>query len=742
MKNTIIILLLLTSAIQLKGQSISLARAAAIGSTVSVRGKVTNGSELGVIRYLQDNVSGIAIYGSNVASINRGDSIVATGTLTSYNNLLEITPVTYTVITPAGNMPAPIVITPNAFNETYEGRLVRIDNCTISNPGTNFAGNTNYTITAATQTTVLRISVTSNLVGTVIPSGTVSVIGIGSQFCSSPASGCTSGYQLLPRDQNDIINNSSIFLTSQPASSVISTSGFDIKWTTNIAGTYYIKYGLTPNLELGVLNGSGSSASPSVAVTGASPATIYYAKVFSVNGADKDSSNVKVFCTKSLSSGSIKVYFNRTVDHSVSSGTNAFYNPAIGDSLAAYINRAKSTVDLTIYNWDDSAGGDKITTALNAAYTRGIKIRLIYDGTVSSPPAGIIFLNPAIKKVASPQGSGYTIMHNKFVIIDANRSNPNDAVIWTGSTNWTKNQLGLDPNNVIIFQDQSMARGYKLEFDEMWGDSSITSSSNTALAKYGQYKKDNTPHEYNVNGKRVESYFSPSDGTNAHILSTIATANSDLYFAQLLITRNDLANKIASQITANSLTAKGILNDTAGAGATPYFIMRTPMTSANLKINRFNNIFHHKYLIVDQSNTASDPLLLTGSHNWSNGADQKNDENTVIVHDATIANIYFQEFTQRFKDEITGIETYEAHGTALVYPNPAKNEFSVKIDSKETTAAVILTDVLGKQAVSIPQTSVINGVITISALDLPTGVYIVNVKAGETGYMSRIVIHQ
>ncbi len=742
MKNTIIILLLLTSAVQLKGQSISLARAAAIGSTVSVRGKVTNGSELGVIRYLQDNVSGIAIYGSNVASINRGDSIVATGTLTSYNNLLEITPVTYTVITPAGNMPAPIVITPNAFNETYEGRLVRIDNCTISNPGTNFAGNTNYTITAATQTTVLRISVTSNLVGTVIPSGTVSVIGIGSQFCSSPASGCTSGYQLLPRDQNDIINNSSIFLTSQPASSVISTSGFDIKWTTNIAGTYYIKYGLTPNLELGVLNGSGSSASPSVAVTGASPATIYYAKVFSVNGADKDSSNVKVFCTKSLSSGSIKVYFNRTVDHSVSSGTNAFYNPAIGDSLAAYINRAKSTVDLTIYNWDDSAGGDKITTALNAAYTRGIKIRLIYDGTVSSPPAGIIFLNPAIKKVASPQGSGYTIMHNKFVIIDANRSNPNDAVVWTGSTNWTKNQLGLDPNNVIIFQDQSMARGYKLEFDEMWGDSSITSSSNTALAKYGQYKKDNTPHEYNVNGKRVESYFSPSDGTNAHILSTIATANSDLYFAQLLITRNDLANKIASQITANSLTAKGILNDTAGAGATPYFIMRTPMTSANLKINRFNNIFHHKYLIVDQSNTASDPLLLTGSHNWSNGADQKNDENTVIVHDATIANIYFQEFTQRFKDEITGIETYEAHGTALVYPNPAKDEFSVKIDSKETTAAVILTDVLGKQAVSIPQTSVINGVITISALDLPTGVYIVNVKAGETAYTSRIVIHQ
>lgn len=741
MKKTLTILVLLTSIIQLRAQSISAARVAAIGSTVSVRGKVTNGAELGVIRYLQDNAYGIAIYGSNVASINRGDSILATGTLTSYNNLLEITPVTYTVITPAGNMPAPIVITPNAFNETYEGRLVRIDNCTISGAGSNFAGNTNYTLTAGTQTTVLRISLTSNLAGAVIPSGTVSVIGIGSQFCSSPSSGCTTGYQLLPRDQNDIINNSSIFLTSQPASSQITTSGFDIKWTTNIGGSYYIKYGLTPNLELGTINGTGTSASPSITVTGATPATIYYAKVFSVNGADKDSSNVKVFCTKSLSSGSIKVYFNRSVDHSVATGTNAYYNPAIGDSLAAYINRAKSTVDLTIYNWDDSSAGDKITTALNNAHTKGIKIRLIYDGTVSSPPAGIIFLNPAIKKVASPQGSGYTIMHNKFVIIDANRSNPNDAVVWTGSTNWTKNQLGLDPNNVIIFQDQSMARGYKLEFDEMWGDSSVTSSSNTTLAKYGQYKKDNTPHEYNVNGKRVESYFSPSDGTNAHILSTIGTANSDLYFAQLLITRNDLANKIASQITTNSLSAKGILNDTAGAGATPYFIMRTPMTSANLKINKFNNIFHHKYLIVDQSNTASDPLVLTGSHNWSNGADQKNDENTVIVHDATIANLYYQEFSQRFKDELTGIESYEAHGTALIYPNPARNEFFIKIDSKETTADLSLTDILGKQAASVSQANMINGVITVSDLKLPAGVYIVNVKAGERSYTSRIVIN-
>ncbi|MFZ8499104.1 phospholipase D-like domain-containing protein, partial [Staphylococcus aureus] len=87
------------------------------------------------------------------------------------------------------------------------------------------------------------------------------------------------------------------------------------------------------------------------------------------------------------------------------------------------------------------------------------------------------------------QGSNYTIMHNKFVIIDANTTNPNNAILWTGSTNWTSQQLSTDANNVIIFQDQSIARGYKAEFDEMWGDTSVTSSANTSLSKFGQFKK-------------------------------------------------------------------------------------------------------------------------------------------------------------------------------------------------------------------------------------------------------------
>ncbi len=70
-------------------------------------------------------------------------------------------------------------------------------------------------------------------------------------------------------------------------------------------------------------------------------------------------------------------------------------------------------------------------------------------------------------------------------------------------------------------------------------------------------------------------------------------------------------------------------------------------------------------MIVDQAFPDADPLVLTGCHNWSNSADSRNDENTLIIHDSTIANIYYQEFYERFK-----------HGEIIANVPVAKNDFA------------------------------------------------------------------
>lgn len=57
---------------------------------------------------------------------------------------------------------------------------------------------------------------------------------------------------------------------------------------------------------------------------------------------------------------------------------------------------------------------------------------------------------------------------------------------------------------------------------------------------------------------------------------------------------------------------------------------------------------HHKYMIID-ADTTSDPTVITGSTNWSTNGNYVNDENSLFIHDANIANQFKQEFLARYQ---------------------------------------------------------------------------------------------
>ena len=682
MKKILILLVaLIASTVSLKAQTIAAARAAGVGQTVTFSGIAVNGSELGVIRYFEDSTAGIAVYGSNLSGVHRGDLVTVTGLLTDYNNLLEMNPVTSFTITSSGNaLPIPFVLTPIQIDEPYEGELITVNNVSFTSGGGNFAVNTNYAFTSGGQAGTIRVTGASNpLIGTVIPTGTVNLTAITSQF--------TTTYQILPRDLNDITNVASIYLITNPTQSNVTTSGFDVNYNTNIAGSTYILYGRTPALELGQLNGTNAVTNHTVSITGANPAEIFYVQAFSVSGVDTAFSTVKLFATVSGSTGSIKVYFDKLTEPSVAlPGNNAStLAGTIDDTLIAYINRAKYTIDIAIYSFDN-ANVSNMTNAINDAYTnRGVRVRIVSEG--GNPNPGLSTLAAGIDHVLSPTTAAYGIMHNKFMAIDANSTDPNDAVLWTGSTNWTDNQLTTDANNVIIFQDQSIARGYTIEFEEMWGDTGAIHSPN---GKFGPYKTDNTPHEYLIGGKRVEQYFSPSDGTTGKILNAVNSANSSLEFAVLSFTRNDIAYAIRDRVNAG-VNGAGMVDDTSSSGFT-YSIMSAVM-QGNIKVYTQSGLLHHKYLIVDQDQAASDPLVLTGSHNWSNAAETKNDENTVIVHDQNIANQFYQEFVKRFNGQggnVLSVKDVNAPiASILSYPNPSEGSFNLLVNMKKQSSVTI-----------------------------------------------------
>lgn len=704
MKKTSILLLIFMGffAIANAQNTILEARNMPIGSVVTLKGIVTNGAELGSIRYFQDNTAGIAAYGTMVNEINRGDSVTITGTLKIYNQLLELDPISSVIVRSTGNtLPDPIILTPVQLTETYEARLVKLNNVTFTDAGgiftqkkyefTSVNGESGYIYVKSSQT---------DIVGQPIPSGMVSLTGELSQFdYSNP----TAGYQVLPRTIDDIEQASSIYLTSTLMNTNFTKTELDFNWITNIVGTTEMYYGLSEEtVRSNHVTGTGGDTSHDIALSGLLAGQVIWTQAFSVSENDTAFSGVIPFATISNSSGDIKVYFSTPVDVSVSSGTDAIYlNNTIDDTLIQYINRAKYTIDLAIYNLNNY-GISNISDALKTAADRGVLVRVIGCGTTAN--YGVDDLaGSAVNVLIGPNSyerSG--IMHNKFMIIDAQSTDANDPLVWTGSTNFTEGQINLDANNVIIVQDQSLARTYQIEFEEMWG--STGSTPNESNARFGFNKKNNTPHEFVINGKRVESYFSPTDGVNAKIIDEINTSNSDLRIATMLLTRNEIADAIALSHSAGS--AVSMLTDAEGNNAsTVNATLLNALGADSYVFYPGPGIMHNKYMIVDQSDSNSDPLVLTGSHNWSAAANNDNDENTLVIHDATVANIYYQNFVPLFVasngiilgTEDIGVSVSEDNDL-LVFPNPIQDG-SINLSFFATSASkgtIQLIDVNGK----------------------------------------------
>lgn len=632
------IIVLCASALQ--AQDIATARTQAIGATVTVSGIVTNGDELGPIRYFEDVTAGIAAYDpANLTGVLRGDSITITGVLVDYNGLLEIQPVNSYTNHGAGYTVNPQIITPLQLDENTEAELVQINNALIANGGSNFTQGT-HNFSANGESGIIYLRNGHPLIGQLIPSSPISIVGIGSQYAPSG----TGGYQLLPRDANDLILSAGINITSALNLSNLNNSGFDIDWTTNINGSSYIAYGLSENNLTDTINNSSPTTTHSMSLSGLLPGTIYYAQAFSTNGFDTTFSAIGVFATVSNSSGTINAYFNKSVDYSVAITQNANdIGTAINDTIKAYIDKAQHTLDIAIYNHSDAL----ISTAINDAHNRGVTVRYLTCGSTATTALGD--LDPSIATFEKPSGNG--IMHNKFVIIDANVTD--SCWVLTGSTNWTAGQLFDDPNNLIAIQDQSVARTFELEFNEMWGGTGIV--ANPSNAKFGADKSNNTPHHFLVNGDAMEIYFSPTDNTTNHLVKAIETTDDELNFALLVFTHNNLGWAI-EDLHNNSVIVKGIIEQVSTTGSEYQYLVDAGVDV--LSHMGVSNIFHHKYCIIDQAITSSDPTIITGSHNWSAAAEDSNDENTIFLHNQNIANQYYQEFVERY-NELVGASLQE-----------------------------------------------------------------------------------
>ena len=725
------------------------------GQTRTVRGIVSVSDQFGGPAYIRDTTGGIAIYDSTFSNyVSLGDEVQVTAEISHYRGLIELINVTYTTLS-TGNTIQPEVVTlsqiigQSCILEEYEAEFVRINNVTIAASGT-FGSGVNYQISDASGTDTIRIDNSTNIVGTIIPSGPFDLIGVVGQYVYNPPH--CQGYQIMPRFTQDIIQSGGPVFTTNPFESNITPTSITISWTTQNPGDSKIKYFMTDSCGQPVnftdsIYNAALTTNHSFNLTNLSPGKIYYAKAFSSDSTGTSSSNPLYFSTASnpSSTGAIEVYFNFPVDHSVAlQNNNAVGGIDLKTRLLQRIDSADHSIDIAMYSFNEI---NQIRDRLIIAITRGVKIRMVYDhrdGQTQQLVQDLINAGVKVQRRPIPTGNSY-IMHNKIFIFDArDTTSYSDDWLWTGSANITNNQFYTDAQNVIFIQDQALCNTYTREFEEMWG--SHTDNNNPSNAKFGSEKTDNTPHLFNINGRKVRCYFSPSENVSVVLEEAIDTeTNKSINFCIYAFTRYQIANEMKGEYNPPTKMVRGVF-DHGNLNGNVYLEMKGiggqfPWNpAAKVYLETFNGSLHHKYLLIDADDIQSNPIVEMGSYNYSNAGTFGNDENVLLIYDSLIVNQYYQEFVKRFTDaggtigvQQISSEVPSEYKLSQNYPNPFNPVTVINFDiPKDDFVMLKVFDITGRQVATLVNSKLSAGSyeVTFNGSSFGSGVYFYQLQSG------------
>ena len=140
-----------------------------------------------------------------------------------------------------------------------------------------------------------------------------------------------------------------------------------------------------------------------------------------------------------------------------------------------------------------------------------------------------------------------------------------------------------------------------------------------------------------VDGTRVDVYFSPDDGVLNALGLLLTHAEESIYFLAFSFTSNDLGTVIRQKDEAG-LDVKGVMDEEQIASNTGTEFDPFRQKGVDVLIDGNPGQMHHKLFIVDEK------IVAFGSYNFSQSAEERNDENLIIIYNAEIAKQFVQEF--------------------------------------------------------------------------------------------------
>jgi phosphatidylserine/phosphatidylglycerophosphate/cardiolipin synthase-like enzyme len=303
-----------------------------------------------------------------------------------------------------------------------------------------------------------------------------------------------------------------------------------------------------------------------------------------------------------------ELYFTDPANPFSSQGTGGVDGP-----LVEAIDAARLSIDIAAY----SISLNSVRYALIRAHDRGVTVRIVMESTNMDRSDPQALIEAGIPIVGDNRAG---LMHDKFMVFDKSE-------VWLGAMNFTDSGTYDDNNNLIRIKSTKIAEDYSQEFKEMFEDDS-----------FGPDIDPQTPNpSVTIDGTRVDVYFSPDDGVLNALGLLLTNAEDSIYFLAFSFTSNELG-AVVRQKHADGLDVRGVMDEEQIASNTGTEFDPFRQKGVDVLIDGNPGQMHHKLFIIDEK------IVAFGSYNFSQSAEEKNDENLIVIYNPAIAKQFVLEF--------------------------------------------------------------------------------------------------
>lgn len=323
------------------------------------------------------------------------------------------------------------------------------------------------------------------------------------------------------------------------------------------------------------------------------------------------------------------------------------------EAMLAFIKKAR-TPDYALRGAFYEFNYRPVLKAFRETADAGADVKIIYDARKKSPreendraiaDAGIRDL---MMKRTRPKSY---IAHNKFMVL-LKGGKPRE--VWTGSTNVTKGGIFGQLNVGHVVRDERVAETYYSYWQELAKD-----PTNRELRKWveahtpdpvGELASDTITPLFSPRKTlaALEWYAGCMDHATQTVNFTLAFTIDPLFAEVLQEDRDYLRYLILERRGKKSVpeTADTDVRIAVGAkleGDDLYRWTKEALTGFNVWVS----YIHTKFLLIDA--LSKDPVVISGSANFSKNSTTKNDENMLLIRgDTRVADIYLGEFMRLF----------------------------------------------------------------------------------------------